>query len=1750
MKRKHLALLLAAALTVTSVDGTAFMVNAADFTAESSEAEAQSDETSETVVAENETEADFDAENAEIAEIEDGRVNSEVTEEADGDEITAENENEISDEAAIADEDEVQVEGEEDFTSDAAGDEAKTVQSVTLDTSKVKKKFAAGVQSVCMENLVAIVTYSDNTEGQITFNNTASKNDDYGNNFYYTLRRKTDQQNVDVWSYLDAGEYECVFFCNWKETGNKFDVSVVAPEQTSDYKGTLNVGDNKDVNSPLEGEAIYKFAPGAGRYYYPEYMPTTCDVWLKSGDNFARVYEHNLKLKDNETVYFIFSDGVSVWDNETETYVEQDKFDFQISRPAEIESVNIPGDSIILTKPWESTTANSSFINAEIKYKDKEYTNDYSLGLEGDFTEEGHDFKGKVVNKDGSEFNWADNDHTLPAGEYTYVFSVDDEPVIQKPLIIKEEGYDKLPVFNKGIHNLKLDGNRQWFKYEVPEATDTDYHLRIESDSVENPSARLHWYKLNDENKIDESDESTWTDIYSYGGASITLEAGAKYLFAFTNSSSECDSENVSLEFYTEIKAKSVKITDSNPEGPVNIVKGMDPLEIITIEAEVQLSNGINETLTYSKNNYDLERDKYGNALGWRLFKINEDGTRNKADKENPEAGKYELQAYYGKVNDSYEIEEEEDTTYSENSIIINILPLGDLDAVDMTENKTASSNDTDSRINFSFTPAESARYRFDFNVRVSGKILDSDGNILNQYGDEDGIYYVDANLKAEKKYYISVEASDSDCGDVQASVKRVETPLKLTAKLLKDNQTYLEDFDTYWDIPIEVTVTYLDENGKEKSRVIRPFEEFSDMCFYYRVSPAETSDSSDGSDDWQVEFDSGLNAGTWKIAPYFPGMQTEVQSEPVTVTVTELDTKKIDELTVNKWTEIKSTKRKFCKFIAPEDGEYEFAFKGNAKANLYYYDEVGDWSYLYDQNLRMGQCYVAVVTAYEDSEVMLRKYEKPEINKEEKAYTLTDGFKEKLPIDKYENYSFKFTPKADGKYKLDWQVEMDEDGEDYEYNLCVICDGEETYVSRGTSVELKAGKTYEYKLSITTGINYISSMVVSFQKVVHKQIKKIELVPIAGKEWNVTVSLYDAYKAKITYADNTTTTVYYSSDITDDYDNHIYADENIETTKNGETATVTFSYQYSESEETVSFPPVKVSTREISSYKEIQLGQKVSPLKDMTNGDCAFYRFNTPKAGRYLFNLSTGDNSESSIEVWHWTEENGWDSLWYDSSAYNLRVYNLKTAGEYLIKVTDLDELADKDCSLTVTNGKKLRSVEVIQEPSKKYVYRGFENEADLTGLKVKAVYDDKSEEIIEYGKHDSIGNEIEENDVVTFSSTARISIRVGEYRTYVDLELKDTNPDTMQKAEIGQETKVDMKGDNVAFVKFVPTEDGYYGLHVNNTVGAEWIYRARDQKKIDTGEAYLEVGETYYIRLVSYATPVVKLMKGVCNWVETEKPATCTEEGENSRTCTTHGVVEKDIIKAYGHKFGAWKVTKQPTCGVAGTEERTCSVCKTVEKRAIAATGKHKYGSWKTTKEATVLTAGQQERSCSVCGKKEISATAKLKATIEMNVSGTIPLKRKQTFNVKVTTGKGDKVVSWKSSNKKVVSVSKNGKIKGLKAGKTATITVQLQSGLKASFKVKVQKKAVATKSIKVTNASTGKNVGKKFTMKAKGTLKLAAAVSPVTSKQKVTYSSSNKKVATVTSKGVVKAKKKGKVTITVKSGKKSYKIKITVK
>ena len=202
------------------------------------------------------------------------------------------------------------------------------------------------------------------------------------------------------------------------------------------------------------------------------------------------------------------------------------------------------------------------------------------------------------------------------------------------------------------------------------------------------------------------------------------------------------------------------------------------------------------------------------------------------------------------------------------------------------------------------------------------------------------------------------------------------------------------------------------------------------------------------------------------------------------------------------------------------------------------------------------------------------------------------------------------------------------------------------------------------------------------------------------------------------------------------------------------------------------------------------------------------------------------------------------------------------------------------------------------------------------------------------------------------------------------------------------------------------------------------------------------------------------------------------------------------------------------------------------------------HKWdGPMKTVQEATALAYGSQERTCTRCGKKEINQLAKLRPTMSVNASSIVLRRGQSTTKLKVTgLAKGDRIASWTSSNKKIVNVNSSGKIKAAKKDGKATITITLRSGYKKKISVKVQKTAVKTTKIK--------GIQKKLTIRRKKSYTLVPEILPITSLEKVTFTSSNKKVATVTAKGKVTAKKKGTAVITVKAGRIRKRCKITVR
>ncbi|MBO5484026.1 MAG: Ig-like domain-containing protein [Lachnospiraceae bacterium] len=146
------------------------------------------------------------------------------------------------------------------------------------------------------------------------------------------------------------------------------------------------------------------------------------------------------------------------------------------------------------------------------------------------------------------------------------------------------------------------------------------------------------------------------------------------------------------------------------------------------------------------------------------------------------------------------------------------------------------------------------------------------------------------------------------------------------------------------------------------------------------------------------------------------------------------------------------------------------------------------------------------------------------------------------------------------------------------------------------------------------------------------------------------------------------------------------------------------------------------------------------------------------------------------------------------------------------------------------------------------------------------------------------------------------------------------------------------------------------------------------------------------------------------------------------------------------------------------------------------------------------------------------------------------------------KLTIGKGEQVklpvttkpasakkkLTYQSSKKKIVSVNSNGKITGRKTG-TAKITVRTPSGTKKNISVRVKK---APSSIQITAPKKKIKKGKTVPVKTK--------LSKGSASYQLTFRSLNQRVASVTAKGKIKAKKKGIVTIQVitYNGKKTYK------
>ena len=1360
-----------------------------------------------------------------------------------------------------------------------------------------------------------------------------------------------------------------------------------------------------------------------------------------------------------------------------------------------------------------------------------------------------------------------DNPQWLPPGSYKYIFTWTPEDETQKPVSVETrinviafaDVFEQLPKLKEGRQKVVFNG--ELFFSFVPEVRGT-YQFNANRDFP------CIIQELEEDGKLSINYTSGYGDSIS-----AELEGGKQYVVCIHG---ETGLRGESLTIDRVPVVESVEIASWSPEN-LTFTEG-NAVSFHSINVRLNTDKGSEIVRLYGYNRlYGYTKDAYGNTVGYALYKIenNDFVGLDFANMDSLPAGEYAFRVYYNNGNMT---PGKEPDFIAENYVPVHIKSVQDQtkDSVLNTENDLTVKVEN-SRAVYSFTPKETGRYELSTSTFVEGVLKDGDGKEIEKQNRHERSMYV--SLAKDTTYYMYMKVPSSLCTQIQVSAEKLALPVEITVSLKKTS--YAAELTQMWEVQPKFTIKYDDETSETATEdsIVSGWG-----LGYYLENTQDKNVINDRA--------ACIPAGTWTCAPELytnerdeeilkDVLQVNTYGPEITAESQKIDISKLEEIKENVPVSVPETKQTFYKVVADADQSYKLEMPDGVTAKFYEWNETEGLKTINRDSVHIGTktTYLIGVTAYRQSEITLKKTSGGVSGPQnfEGTYPLEDGFRQtiQMPEDKASpaTLEFTFTPDEDASYCF--QIES---------NLktrVLLYEGERDIYGKNSDGDLKVsyylnkGKTYTYQM-VCNEMKAFDKVTVSFKKAgEYKSIKEMTYSLKDGMkatDLNVLTDFFDVYDIQIHYTDDSVLMLEYNWDGyagTDAYGNFLMCewDTNIENIEAAETeCDISIEYRNAEDEKWTE-KTVTVPMSGLAGMQNLKTGDSVYPFRNQ--GIYSAYTFTPEESGLYLLRAKTEDGEPSpQVQVYRY-ELNSHGGrpisirrMMMDELEDNGYTVWLEKGENYLIGTGRDGVEYNRNTTLSVKKAKILQSVEIKKKPNQTALYpvESFSG-VSLEGMVITAHYTDGTSEDIFYGQTDSNGTlfemDIDSDDGHWISGKKfRQDLHFGDYSFYVDFDAAEV-PDDIPVVKVDAKTNTYVEGKTLVPVKFTPEETGFYSVEMPNGGLSTAVDKETGERWVDTNY-YFEKDRSYLIYVwADQKDAYVIIRRGACQWqMVTKTEPTCTEDAQYVMECKIHNHTYsyssyyEEKGKAYGHAFSTWKVTKEATCASEGSEERTCARCKEVEKRTIPATGEHSYDSWKTTRESTVLNMGQQERICSVCKKKETKSIAKLKATISLNVSGTIPLKTKQTFTPKVTMGKGDKVVSWKSSNKKVASVDKNGKVKGLKAGKTATITVQLASGLKKSFKVKVQKKNVATKSLKVVNVSTGKKVSSKVSLKRKQTLKLAATVSPITSKEKVKYSSSNKKVVSVSSKGVIKAKKKGKATITVKSGKKTYRIKVTVK
>lgn len=438
MKKKRLALLLAVALTVTSVEGTVSIVSGADFASEvDTETDGLTVEAEENAAEQDQESVDIDSESTEVS-IEDA--------DEEEPEVSIQDADEVDHESEFTDgEDDIELQLEEDGT-EAVGDDTERPKLIGIEAEGIQNNTMVegvlGIDYYVAVKLTLTFEDADSTEFIFPLGAKAYCDETLTKGYRIEASLKEDGYDTDlmgqkVTKHADSGGFHLYFTCaEVPSVSTSVRSYIRAVEETPLYAGEVTTGDNA-VFSYENAYRYYKFVPQETDIYEASTNSSNCAAWLQKTNADGSKYYEKLdgsiwELKAGDPVYFqvwggLLGNSQESWTNLT------------VKQQVHFNDIEVTEKEITLLEnygtQWGNTFDNLlkfNYTNAESK------TYKVALGDEEIKDDEGNIATAELFYADGENagqpYVWAEDKNDpqkFPIGSYRLVFTVTKEDQTQ-----------------------------------------------------------------------------------------------------------------------------------------------------------------------------------------------------------------------------------------------------------------------------------------------------------------------------------------------------------------------------------------------------------------------------------------------------------------------------------------------------------------------------------------------------------------------------------------------------------------------------------------------------------------------------------------------------------------------------------------------------------------------------------------------------------------------------------------------------------------------------------------------------------------------------------------------------------------------------------------------------------------------------------------------------------------------------------------------------------------------------------------------------------------------------------------------------------------------------------------------------------------------------------------------------------------------------------------------------------------------